>query len=91
MQLATNSGSTFGGECPTNPVVPLTFINGVAEGPWGKLGVSNSGEIEGWLKVPPPASNRLPFIVNISGRQTDAVVSGSVSGRCAGSFTMRKQ
>jgi hypothetical protein len=43
----------------------------------------------------PPVRRRnavctLPFIVNLSGRMANNVVTGTVSGRCTGSFTMRK-
>ena len=69
----------------------MTFADGNAEGPWGKLSLTSDGELSGWMKVPAVGTSTLPFIVNMSGRSQDNVVKGAVSNRCTGSFTMRKQ
>jgi hypothetical protein len=90
-QLTTTYGTTVGGECPARHSTGVTFTNGNAEGPWGKLNLTSDGELSGWMKVPAMGTSTLPFIVNISGRLQDNVVKGIVSNRCTGSFTMRKQ
>jgi hypothetical protein len=91
LQLSTTYGTTVGGECPARHAAPVTFANGSAEGPWGKLSLSSTGEISGWMRVPSAATSTLPFIVNVSGRMENNVLKGTVSGRCTGSFVMRKQ
>ena len=90
-QLTTTYGTTVGGECPVRHSTTVTFANGNAEGPWGKLSLTSDGELSGWMKVPAVGTSTLPFIVNMSGRGQDNVVKGAVSNRCTGSFTMRKQ
>jgi hypothetical protein len=91
-QLTTTYGTTSGGECPARHVAPpLTFSNGSAEGTWGRLSLASDGAISGWMKVPGMATSMLPFIVNVSGHLENNVVKGTVSGRCIGSFVMRKQ
>jgi hypothetical protein len=91
VRLSTTYGTTVGGECPVRHSTAVTFVNGNAEGPWGKLSLTGDGEMSGWMKVPAVGTSTLPFIVNISGRLEDTVVKGTVSNRCTGSFTMRKQ
>ncbi|HEY1230475.1 MAG TPA: hypothetical protein VGF26_24465, partial [Ramlibacter sp.] len=91
VRLSTTYGTTVGGECPVRHSTAVTFVNGNAEGPWGKLSLTGDGEMSGWMKVPAVGASTLPFIVNISGRLEDNVVKGVVSNRCTGSFTMRKQ
>lgn len=91
MQLSTTYGTTVGGECPTHHNAPVTFTNRSAEGSWGRLRLAGDGELDGWMNVPPAATSMLPFLVNVSGHMDDNVVKGSVSGRCTGSFVMRKQ
>jgi hypothetical protein len=90
-QLSTTYGTTVGGECPARHSAAVTFANGKAEGPWGKLSLTSEGELSGWMKVPAMGTSTLPFIVNMSGRLEDNVVKGTISNRCTGSFTMRKQ
>jgi hypothetical protein len=90
-QLVTTYGTTVGGECPANHSMTVTFAGGSAEGPWGKLSLTASGEVSGWMTIPRGFLSTLPFIVNLSGRTDNAAVTGTVSGRCIGSFTMRKQ
>lgn len=89
-QLTTTYGTTVGGECPPRHSATVTFANGSAEGPWGKLVLTSDGELSGWMKVPSMGTSTLPFIVNVSGRTEDNVVKGTVSNRCTGSFTMRR-
>lgn len=91
MQVTTTYGTTVGGECQPHPSIPLTFVNGNAEGPSAKLHLTADGGISGWMLAPSLGTSMLPFIVNVSGRLEDGVFTGSVSGRCTGSFTMRKQ
>ena len=91
-QLSTTYGTTVGGECPTRySTPPLTFVNGTAEGQWGKLQVSVDNAVTGWMTIPPVGTSMLPFIVNISGAIENGVAKGTVSGRCTGSFVMMKQ
>ena len=90
-QLSTTYGTTVGGECPTRySFPPINFVNGTAEGPWGKLQVSVDGAVAGWMTVPAVGTSMLPFIVNLSGAVENGVAKGSVAGRCTGSFMMRK-
>jgi hypothetical protein len=89
--LTTTYGTTVGGECPVRHSTTVTFANGNAEGPWGKLSLTSDGELSGWMKVPAMGASTLPFIVNMAGRSENNVVKGAVSNRCTGSFTMRKQ
>lgn len=91
VQLSTTYGTTVGGECPTRHAAPVTFAKGTAEGPWGKLELTRSGEVSGWMRVPGAATSTLPFIVNVSGRLQNHVLKGTVSGRCTGSFVMTRQ
>lgn len=91
-QLSTTYGTTVGGECPTRYVAPpITFVNGTAEGPWGKLSLSADDAITGWMTVPPVGTSMLPFIVNLSGSVENGVARGTVSGRCTGTFVMLKR
>jgi hypothetical protein len=93
-QLSTTYGTTVGGECPGRFSIGATFINGNAEWPRGKLALTGDGKLSGWINVPAVGTSMLPFIVNLSGNMDNAgvsVVKGTVSGRCTGSFTMRKQ
>jgi hypothetical protein len=89
--VSTTYGTTVGGECPPRHNAGVTFVNGIAEWPRGKLTVSGESEISGWMSVPAVGTSTLPFIVNLSGRVEAGVVKGPVSGRCTGSFVMRKQ
>ena len=91
MQLTTTYGTTVGGECPSRPDIPLTFVNGSDEGPSSNLRLTGTGDISGWMQVPPLGTSMLPFIVNVSGHLVNDGITGSVSGRCTGNFTMRKQ
>jgi len=91
MQVTTTNGNAVGGECQQHPSIPLTFVNGSAEGPSTKLRLTSDGVISGWMLAPSIGTTVVPFIVNVSGRLEDDVFTGSVSGRCIGSFTMRKQ
>jgi hypothetical protein len=90
MQVSTTYGTTVGGECAPHPTVPLTFVDGKAESATGKLSFAADGGMSGWLQAPSIGTSMLPFIVNVSGRLGNGVVTGSVSGRCTGSFTMRR-
>jgi hypothetical protein len=90
-QLVTTYGTTSGGECPARHAASLTFVNGGAQGPWGKLDLTGSGELSGWISVPAASTSTLPFIVNISGRMDNSVIKGTVAGRCTGNFTMKKR
>jgi hypothetical protein len=90
-RLSTTYGTTVGGECPTRHTFPpITFVNGTAEGPWGKLQVSVDDAITGWMRVPAMGTSTLPFIVNLSGALENGAAKGNVSGRCTGSFLMKK-
>jgi hypothetical protein len=91
MEVTTTYGTTVGGECQTQPRIPLTFVNGNDEGPAAKLHLTADGRISGWMAVPFLGTSMLPFLVNVSGRLEDGAFTGSVSGRCIGSFTMRRQ
>jgi hypothetical protein len=90
-QLSTTYGTTVGGECPVTYSAGATFANGSAEWPRGKLTVTGDGQLSGWMNVPAVGTSTLPFIVNLSGRLENNAIKGTVSGRCTGSFTMRKQ
>jgi hypothetical protein len=91
-QLSTTYGTTVGGECPTRYTFPpMTFVNGTAEGSWGKLQVSVDDAVTGWMSVPAVGTSTLPFIVNISGAIENGAAKGSVAGRCTGSFVMTKR
>jgi len=90
-QLTTTYGTTVGGECPGRHSATVTFANGNAEGPWGKLSLTRDGQLSGWMKVPAMGTSTLPFIVNMTGRSQDNAVEGTVSNRCTGSFTMTKR
>jgi hypothetical protein len=93
-QLSTTYGTTVGGECPARFSIGATFVNGHAEWPRGKLALTRDGALSGWMNVPAAGTSTLPFIVNLSGDMDNAsagAVKGTVSGRCTGSFTMRKQ
>lgn len=90
-QLSTTYGTTVGGECPARYSAGATFANGNAEWPRGKLTLAGDGELSGWMTVPAVGTSMLPFIVNLSGRMKNNAVEGTVSGRCTGSFVMRKQ
>jgi hypothetical protein len=93
-QLSTTYGTTVGGECPVRYSAGATFVKGSAEWPRGRLALTSGGELSGWVNVPAVGTSMLPFIVNLSGSVDNAaakVVKGTVSGRCTGSFTMRKQ
>ena len=89
--LSTTYGTTVGGECPARHSAGATFSNGIAEWPRGNLRVSGNGEVSGWMNVPAVGTSTLPFIVNISGRLENNVIKGTVSGRCTGSFVMKRQ
>jgi hypothetical protein len=92
MHLSTNAGSMVGGECPTRHSAVVTVANGSAEGPWGKLRLASDGETSGWMRVDPTTSSTMvQLIVTMSGRADNGVASGSLTGRCTGTFTMRKQ
>jgi hypothetical protein len=91
LQVTTTYGTTVGGECQTRPSLPLTFVNRSSDGPSGKLQMTADGQLAGWMKVPSLGSSMLPFLVDVSGRSVDGVFSGSVSGRCTGSFVMTRQ
>lgn len=69
----------------------VTFANRIAEGPWGKLHVTSDGELGGWLKLKPLNSASVDYLVNLSGRLENASITGTITGRCPGSFVMRKQ
>jgi hypothetical protein len=91
VRLSTTYGTTVGGECPVRHTFPpITFTNGVAEGPWGKLQISVDGAVSGWMNVPAVRTSTLPFIVNPSGAVENGAGRGTVSGRCTGSFAMSK-
>ena len=68
----------------------VTFANRTAEGPWGKLQVAPGGELSGWMKLKPLATGSIDYLVNVSGRLENGSMAGSLSGRCSGTFTMRK-
>jgi hypothetical protein len=89
MQVTTTYGTTVGGECQPHPSIPVIFVNGSAEGPSAKLHLSADGGLTGWMVAPSMGTSMLPFIVNVSGRLVDDTFTGSVSGRCIGTFTMR--
>jgi hypothetical protein len=89
-RLSTTYGTTVGGECPTSHSAGVTFSNGNAEWPRGKLSLTGDGELSGWTNVPAMGTSMLPFIVNLSGRMDNNVVTGTVLGRCTGSFVMKK-
>jgi hypothetical protein len=91
MHVTTTYGTTVGGECQARPTIPLTFVNGSADGPLAKLRLTGDGRISGWLQVPSIGTTMLPFIVDVSGKFENGAFGGSVSGRCTGSFTMSKQ
>lgn len=90
LQVTTTYGTTVGGKCQTHSSTPVTFVNGNAEGPSAKLHLTSDGGISGWMRAPSMGTSMLPFIVNMSGRLEDGAFAGSVSGRCTGSFTMRR-
>ncbi|HYD07972.1 MAG TPA: hypothetical protein VEB21_17305 [Terriglobales bacterium] len=91
MQLSTVPGNRSGGECPTRHSLSVTFANGSAEGPWGRLRFASDAEIGGWIKVEPVASHYVELLTDVSGRIESNVAQGTVSGRCTGSFVMKKQ
>lgn len=91
MRVTTTYGTTVGGECQTRPSIPLTFANGNDESPTAKLHLTADGRISGWMAAPSMGTSMLPFIVSVSGQFENGTFTGSVSGRCTGSFTMRKQ
>lgn len=91
LQVTATYGTTVGGECLARPSLPLTFVNGSSDGPSGKLRMTGDGQLAGWMKVPSLGTSMLPFLVDVSGRSVDGVFSGSVSGRCTGSFVMTRQ
>jgi hypothetical protein len=68
----------------------VAFANGSAEGPWGKLALGADGELSGWMNVPARSSGALPLLVNLAGRSDNEAFKGIVSGRCSGTFTIRK-
>lgn len=70
---------------------PVTFANRVAEGPWGKLQVSADGELGGWMKLKPLNTSSTDYLVNLSGRLENGSIAGTISGRCPGTFVMKKQ
>ena len=69
----------------------VTFANRTAEGTWGKLQVTPDGELSGWMKLKPLATGSIDYLVNLSGRLANGSMAGTLSGRCSGTFTMRKQ
>jgi hypothetical protein len=91
MQVTTTYGTTVGGECQPHSSIPLTFVDGSVDGSSVKLQLTRDRGISGWMRAPSMGTSMLPFIVNVSGRLEDGAFAGSVSGRCTGSFTMRKQ
>jgi hypothetical protein len=91
LRVTTTYGTTVGGECQRRSSLPLTFVNGRSEEPSGKLHMAVDGQLEGWMQAPSMGTSMLPFIVNVSGRSVDGIFSGSVSGRCTGSFVMTRQ
>lgn len=90
-QLSTTYGTTVGGECPARYSAGATFSNGNAEWPRGKLALTVDGDLSGWMNVPAVGTSTLPFIVNLSGFMANNAIKGTVSGRCTGSFVMRRQ
>ena len=91
MQVTTSNGNAVGGECQPHPGIPLTFVNGSAVGPSMKLNLTGDGGISGWMLAPSIGVTVVPFIVNVSGRLEDGTLTGSISGRCTGTFTMKEQ
>ena len=91
MQVITSNGNAVGGECQPHPSVPLTFVNGNAEDPSTELHLTSDGGISGWMLAPSIGTSAVPFTVSVSGRLKDGAFTGSISGRCIGSFTMKKQ
>ncbi|HYD05556.1 MAG TPA: hypothetical protein VEC60_07515 [Reyranella sp.] len=92
MRLSNNAGSMMGGECPTRHSLPVTLVNGSAEGPWGKVTLTRDGEVSGWMRVDTAASTAsVQLIVNMAGRMDNGVVRGTMTGRCTGAFVMKKQ
>jgi hypothetical protein len=91
MQVITSNGNAVGGQCQPHASIRRTFVKGSAEGRSTALHLAKDGSIYGWMVAPSMAVTAVPFLVNVSGHLEDGAFTGSVSGRCIGSFTMRKQ